>query len=160
MVEGGQPVSLRLGPSSTSPRCQLCNSSANCICSKASESLKTSKACLPSSGITIIRAPFRSAPRREGISFKVLQANPSWFLDVDDFTGPNAIRYPKNLCPPRGQLEDSDTLRCTFCKKQYSGKNAKSMWKRHLLIKHKVTTGISRGSKKSLSPFTGMSMFT
>ncbi|KAJ7879871.1 hypothetical protein B0H13DRAFT_1630555, partial [Mycena leptocephala] len=31
--------------------------------------------------------------------------------------------------------------RCTFCAKVYTGVNAKSMWRRHVLAKHRVWLG-------------------
>lgn len=76
---------------------------------------------------------------------------------------PNAIAYPTFLEPPRGwcptrykhllederereqehmfrpsRLSDAPTLRCTFCRRKYAGVNAKSMWRRHVLEKHRI----------------------
>jgi hypothetical protein len=34
--------------------------------------------------------------------------------------------------------EDTPKLRCTFCRRKYAGVNAKSMWRRHVLEKHKI----------------------
>ncbi|KAH9947906.1 hypothetical protein B0H21DRAFT_850800 [Amylocystis lapponica] len=81
---------------------------------------------------------------------------PEWFLDPADFisavnTDPTAIAYPPQLEPPRGwcptrkkDLKEGwpdgsgPKLRCTFCRRSYSGVNAKSMWRRHVYEKHKI----------------------
>ena len=55
---------------------------------------------------------------------------------------PGSMKFPDNLDPPNGL----DTLRCLFCEKQYSGVNARSMWRRHVSQKHDV---ILSGSKTS-----------
>lgn len=101
-----------------------------------------------------IRAPFNvfpgSAERKTGLSYADLAANPNWFLDVNDFTGPNAIVYPPQLEPPRGWCPkkkehkegwkegEEPRLRCTLCRRNYAGVNAKSMWRRHVYEKHKI----------------------
>ncbi|KAI0800947.1 hypothetical protein C8Q74DRAFT_1364606 [Fomes fomentarius] len=123
-----------------------------------------------------IRAPFNEFPgsseRKTGLSYNDMAANPDWFLDVRDFTGPNAVGYPPQLEPPRGwcpskKKDAKDTwkegeeprLRCTLCRRQYAGVNAKSMWRRHVYEKHKIAManrrenndrpgGRSRGSNK------------
>lgn len=76
---------------------------------------------------------------------------------------PGAIAYPMFLEPPRGwcpqrykliveakrdgepehmfgpsSLAEAPTLRCTFCRRKYAGVNAKSMWRRHILEKHRI----------------------
>ncbi|KAF8501885.1 hypothetical protein JB92DRAFT_2556006, partial [Gautieria morchelliformis] len=33
---------------------------------------------------------------------------------------------------------ENTVLRCTFCRREYHGPNAKSMWRRHVYDKHKV----------------------
>ncbi|RPD64892.1 hypothetical protein L227DRAFT_607512 [Lentinus tigrinus ALCF2SS1-6] len=100
-----------------------------------------------------IRAPFTdfpgSADRKVGLTYNDMAANPNWFLDVNDFVGPNAVVYPTQLEPPRGWLPKKEVmegaengkdhrLRCTLCRRQYAGVNAKSMWRRHVYEKHKI----------------------
>ena len=102
-----------------------------------------------------IRPPFTEFPgaaeAKTGLTYNLMAANPNWFLDVLDFVGPNAHAYPTQLEPPRGWLpaKKKDTkdgwkegeeprLRCTLCRRQYSGVNAKSMWRRHVYEKHKI----------------------
>ncbi|RDX50404.1 hypothetical protein OH76DRAFT_445159 [Lentinus brumalis] len=102
-----------------------------------------------------IRAPFTtfpgSAERKIGLSYSDMAANPNWFLDVNDFVGPNAVGYPTQLEPPRGWLPTKKKdakdnwengkeprLRCTLCRRTYAGVNAKSMWRRHVYEKHKI----------------------
>ncbi|KAI0756688.1 hypothetical protein C8Q80DRAFT_49751 [Daedaleopsis nitida] len=102
-----------------------------------------------------IRAPFTDFPgsseRKTGLSFNDLAANANWFLSVDDFIGPNAVGYPPQLEPPRGWCPakkkdikegwkegEGPRLRCTLCRRSYSGVNAKSMWRRHVYEKHKI----------------------
>ncbi len=102
-----------------------------------------------------IRAPFNEFPgsseRKTGLSYNDMAANPDWFLDVRDFTGPNAVGYPPQLEPPRGWCPskkkdakdawkegEEPRLRCTLCRRQYAGVNAKSMWRRHVYEKHKI----------------------
>ncbi len=111
---------------------------------------------------SFIRLPFVDYPNAhlypEGLTFSWLAENPEWFLDPRDFKGenedevPNAITYPPSLEPPRGwcqtkkrdsrssndDSDESPALRCTFCRRKYAGVNAKSMWRRHVLEKHKV----------------------
>ena len=118
---------------------------------------------VPGDGISnFIRLPFDNYPNAhlypEGLTFSWLAENPEWFLDPRDFKGENddeahdAIVYPPSLEPPRGWCpakkkdskssnDDSDeapALRCTFCRRRYAGVNAKSMWRRHVLEKHKI----------------------
>ncbi|KAI0721320.1 hypothetical protein C8T65DRAFT_566380 [Cerioporus squamosus] len=102
-----------------------------------------------------IRAPFTtfpgSAERKIGLTYNDMAANPNWFLDVNDFVGPNAVGYPTQLEPPRGWLPTKKKdakegwengkeprLRCTLCRRNYAGVNAKSMWRRHVYEKHKI----------------------
>ncbi|KAI5116919.1 hypothetical protein M0805_003992 [Coniferiporia weirii] len=96
----------------------------------------------------------------EGLTYKVLADNPDWFLVPSDFKTENDTRsdtaaYPQALEPPRGwcpakkrdvkekgpeayEGSEAPKLRCTFCRRGYAGVNAKSMWRRHVLEKHKI----------------------
>lgn len=119
-----------------------------------------------------IHPPFDDFPNAylhpEGLTYTLMAENPEWFLDAIDFKAegdpnPNAIIYPSFLEPPRGWCptkkkdakvkrlrldgesdEDAPTLRCTFCRRKYAGVNAKSMWRRHVLEKHKIPMGNRR----------------
>ncbi|KZV93507.1 hypothetical protein EXIGLDRAFT_593279, partial [Exidia glandulosa HHB12029] len=74
--------------------------------------------------------------------------NPSKFLDEKDFVdakGNTIQEYPYRFEPVRGvgglksgPIEDTECLRCTFCRKKYRGKNSKSMWRRHVQKSHKI----------------------
>ncbi|GJJ09635.1 hypothetical protein Clacol_003859 [Clathrus columnatus] len=46
---------------------------------------------------------------------------------------PAAIEYG-----PSDDCHELTVLRCTFCRREYHGPNAKSMWRRHVYDKHKV----------------------
>jgi len=48
-------------------------------------------------------------------------------------TGSEAIEYG-----PSDDCHEKTILRCTFCRREYHGPNAKSMWRRHVYDKHKV----------------------
>ncbi|KAF8516213.1 hypothetical protein BU17DRAFT_93039 [Hysterangium stoloniferum] len=48
-------------------------------------------------------------------------------------TGSEAIE-----CGPSDDCHEKTILRCTFCRREYHGPNAKSMWRRHVYDKHKV----------------------
>ncbi|KAF7292742.1 hypothetical protein MIND_01172600 [Mycena indigotica] len=77
------------------------------------------------------------------MSYMVLHAHPAWFLDVRDYVTlegapPGAIRYPRELEPPRPKRQKDLLLRCTFCPRTYAGVNAKSMWTRHVREKHRI----------------------
>ncbi|KAL5536022.1 hypothetical protein ACEPAF_4116 [Sanghuangporus sanghuang] len=111
-----------------------------------------------------IRYPFTSFPDAhlypEGLTYNLMAENPNWFLHPADFriendTDPNRVAYPQILEPPRGWCplkkkevrekgydgyngEDTPKLRCTFCRRVYAGVNAKSMWRRHVLEKHRI----------------------
>ncbi|KAH9944114.1 uncharacterized protein BXZ73DRAFT_39621 [Epithele typhae] len=100
-----------------------------------------------------IRPPFTDFPGaasvKDGLTYNILAENPDWFLLVDDFLGPDAHRYPTQLEPPRGWCPkkaeqvtwpegEEPQLRCTLCRRKYSGINAKSMWRRHVYEKHKI----------------------
>lgn len=121
----------------------------------------------------------------DGLTYLAFIQNPEWFLVPDDFEttdGPKGSRvtYPNILEPPRGwfgdvkkdkdggkategaQPFDHAFLRCTFCRRGYQGVNAKSMWRRHVLEKHKIpmsnrregpngTVESNRGSRSSNS---------
>ncbi|PIL31639.1 hypothetical protein GSI_06341 [Ganoderma sinense ZZ0214-1] len=102
-----------------------------------------------------IRPPFTDYPGSEkqktGLTYNILAAHPDWFLDVNDFIGSHAVVYPPQLEPPRGWCPtkkkdakdgwkegEEPRLRCTLCRRQYAGVNAKSMWRRHVYEKHKI----------------------
>lgn len=102
-----------------------------------------------------IKPPFTEYPGSEkqktGLTYNILATHPDWFLDVNDFIGPNAVVYPPQLEPPRGWCPtkkkdakdgwkegEEPRLRCTLCRRQYAGVNAKSMWRRHVYEKHKI----------------------
>lgn len=129
-----------------------------------------------------IHAPFRDFPDAHlyegGLTFLMLQANPEWFLVPEDFkseysphtgiTYPAILEPPRGWCPTSAKKQDSERsadewsdeedarLRCTFCRRTYAGVNAKSMWRRHILEKHKIAMANrreaqsrSRGRSKS-----------
>jgi hypothetical protein len=126
-----------------------------------------------------IHPPFTTFPdshlHPDGLSYAVLAANPDWFLDPHDFisvtsSNPTAIQYPIRLEPPRkrnlkalgsdGVTESGEPrFRCTFCRKNYAGENAKSMWRRHVVKRHgivmsnrrDVKRGVSRGGRRANS---------
>ncbi|CAE6433193.1 hypothetical protein ACGC1H_001543 [Rhizoctonia solani] len=70
------------------------------------------------------------------VSFTDLQ--PGIFLDRSDF----GVEYPPNLDPPQGL----QAVRCLFCDKHYSGANARSLWRRHVMGKHDFTMKGQRAS--------------
>ncbi|QRW05468.1 ADP-ribose diphosphatase [Ceratobasidium sp. AG-Ba] len=76
---------------------------------------------LPPAGAIIIHPPAAFQ-----VSFADLQ--PGIFLDRADF----GAEYPPNLDPPQGL----QAVRCLFCDKHYSGANARSLWRRHVMGKH------------------------
>lgn len=113
--------------------------------------------------VVFIHPPFDNFPNAhlypDGLTYNLLADNPEWFLDPADYkaegdTNPNALVYPQNLEPPRGWCpgkkkdtknknadgtdDNEPKLRCTFCRRKYAGVNAKSMWRRHVLEKHKI----------------------
>lgn len=114
--------------------------------------------------VIFIHPPFTIFPDSssypEGLNFQVMVDNPEWFLDAKDFvhennTNPHAVPYPPALEPPRGWCPakkkdlkergaegwpegEEPRLRCTFCRRNYAGVNAKSMWRRHVFEKHKI----------------------
>lgn len=131
--------------------------------------------------VLIIHPPFVTFPNAhqaaDGLTYGVLAANPDWFLDSKDFIlldnlnpNPNAIAYPAFLEPPRGwcptKKRDAKStktgegwsegeelkLRCTFCRRGYSGVNAKSMWRRHVFEKHKVAMSNRRDGGAEIRP--------
>ena len=113
----------------------------------------------------------------EGLTYRHFQENPNWYLHIDDFRkegeGESSTRvvYPSYLEPGRGWCPASKKevkekgpevlgdnvvkLRCTLCDKEYGGVNAKSMWRRHVLEKHKIPMSNRRdealGRSRSLS---------
>ncbi|EJF66985.1 hypothetical protein DICSQDRAFT_24872, partial [Dichomitus squalens LYAD-421 SS1] len=108
-------------------------------------------------GCVFIKPPFTDFPGsaeqkpKTGLTYNILAAHPDWFLDVKDFVGPNAVVYPSQLEPPRGWCPtkkkdakdgwkegEEPRLRCTLCRRQYAGVNAKSMWRRHVYEKHGI----------------------
>ncbi|QRV76565.1 ADP-ribose diphosphatase [Ceratobasidium sp. AG-Ba] len=72
------------------------------------------------------RAIIIHPPAAFQVSFADLQ--PGIFLDRADF----GAEYPPNLDPPQGL----QAVRCLFCDKHYSGANARSLWRRHVMGKH------------------------
>ncbi|KAJ7165595.1 hypothetical protein C8R43DRAFT_214555 [Mycena crocata] len=95
-----------------------------------------------------IHPPFNNLPESvvltdEGMNYSVMHAHPTWFLDIADYitldaSPDGAIRYPRDLEPPRPRRQKDLLLRCTFCPRTYAGVNAKSMWTRHVREKHRV----------------------
>ncbi|KAG9126426.1 Inhibitor of growth protein 3 [Ceratobasidium sp. 392] len=86
---------------------------------------------LPPAGAIIIHPPAAFQ-----VSFADLQ--PGIFLDRADF----GAEYPPNLDPPQGL----QAVRCLFCDKHYSGANARSLWRRHVMGKHDFTMKGQRAS--------------
>lgn len=76
------------------------------------------------------------------LKMKFTDFQPGEYIVREDW--PGSMQFPDNLDPPNGL----DTLRCLFCEKQYSGVNARSMWRRHVSQKHDV---ILSGSKTTSS---------
>ncbi|KAF7984327.1 hypothetical protein HWV62_15323 [Athelia sp. TMB] len=115
-----------------------------------------------------IHPPFTTFPDShlypDGLTYAILAANPDWFLDPRDFVSvilgtSDAIQYPIKLEPPRkrnlkalgadGVTESGDPkFRCTFCRKSYSGENAKSMWRRHVVKRHGIAMSNRRDTRK------------
>ncbi|KAJ7667074.1 hypothetical protein B0H17DRAFT_257950 [Mycena rosella] len=94
-----------------------------------------------------IHPPFNNLPDSvvltEGMNYSVMHQHPTWFLDIKDYITldvnvDGAIRYPRDLEPPRPRRQKDLLLRCTFCPRTYAGVNAKSMWTRHVREKHRV----------------------
>ncbi|KAJ7123205.1 hypothetical protein C8R44DRAFT_549489, partial [Mycena epipterygia] len=94
-----------------------------------------------------IHPPFNNLPDSvvltEGMNYSVMHQHPTWFLDIKDYitldiNPDGAIRYPRELEPPRPRRQKDLLLRCTFCPRTYAGVNAKSMWTRHVREKHRV----------------------
>ncbi|KAJ6465951.1 hypothetical protein C8R47DRAFT_951228, partial [Mycena vitilis] len=95
-----------------------------------------------------IRPPFVTLPDGatlppEGMHYGVMHQHPTWFLDIKDYitldaNAEGAVRYPRDLEPPRPRRQKDLLLRCTFCPRTYAGVNAKSMWTRHVREKHRV----------------------
>ncbi|KAJ7174456.1 hypothetical protein C8R46DRAFT_90260 [Mycena filopes] len=95
-----------------------------------------------------VHPPFDNLPDsvvlvNEGMNYSVMHKHPTWFLDINDFitldaSPDSAIRYPRDLEPPRPRRQKDLLLRCTFCPRTYAGVNAKSMWTRHVREKHRV----------------------
>ncbi|KAF8761853.1 hypothetical protein RHS01_00835 [Rhizoctonia solani] len=80
---------------------------------------------LPPAGAIIIHPPAAFQ-----VSFTDLQ--PGIFLDRSDF----GAEYPPNLDPPQGL----QAVRCLFCDKHYSGANARSLWRRHVMAQASITS--------------------
>ncbi|KAJ7917920.1 hypothetical protein B0H13DRAFT_1508314, partial [Mycena leptocephala] len=83
----------------------------------------------------------------EGITYRDIAESSNWLLDPEDYLyegskNSNAIPYPRILEPPPGR--GSARFRCTFCSKAYAGVNAKSMWRRHVLDKHRIRLPMRR----------------
>lgn len=104
-------------------------------------------------GVIFVRAPFTTFPNSErfngNLCYRAFADNPDMFLLVADFKhqgnpDPLAVTYPPEFEPPRGCCVkkkgpagsvsnwadgEEPKLRCTFCRRQYAGVNAKSMWR-------------------------------
>lgn len=126
-----------------------------------------------------IHPPFTDFPEahkyKDGLTYNLMAANPEWFLDPADFIAPgnenpDAIGYPSQLEPPRGWCPQKKTkegwaqgeepkLRCTFCRRFYSGANAKSMWRRHVLEKHKIAMANRRDNPTGRGGRTSNSVY-
>ncbi|KIO18866.1 hypothetical protein M407DRAFT_31484 [Tulasnella calospora MUT 4182] len=76
---------------------------------------------LPSHLDAVIRAP-------ESLTITYTEVPEGTYLLRNDF----AEGYPKQLEPPRKTTD----MRCLFCKRHYSGPNARGMWRRHVTGKH------------------------
>ncbi|KAF8173805.1 hypothetical protein K438DRAFT_130179 [Mycena galopus ATCC 62051] len=108
----------------------------------------TPQATAPPFDGMFIHPPFNNLPEgvvlsAEGMNYAVMHQHPTWFLDIKDYitldaSPDNAIRYPRDLEPPRPRRQKDLLLRCTFCPRTYAGVNAKSMWTRHVREKHRV----------------------
>ncbi|KAF7331033.1 hypothetical protein MVEN_02443600 [Mycena venus] len=108
----------------------------------------TPQATAPPFDGMFIHPPFTNLPdgvvlTAEGMNYSVMHQHPTWFLDIKDYitldaSPENAIRYPRDLEPPRPRRQKDLLLRCTFCPRTYAGVNAKSMWTRHVREKHRV----------------------
>jgi len=103
-----------------------------------------------------IHPPFNIFPdshlHPEGLSYDLLAANTDWFLDPADFVSnnPYAVPYPRRLDPStsmmmlemvdhNGQAQDADCrLRCTFCRRTYTGEDAGWAWKNHVREQHGI----------------------
>jgi hypothetical protein len=108
----------------------------------------TPQATAPPFDGMFIHPPFNNLPEgvvltAEGMNYSVMHQHPTWFLDIKDYitldANPDgAVRYPRDLEPPRPRRQKDLLLRCTFCPRTYAGVNAKSMWTRHVREKHRV----------------------
>jgi hypothetical protein len=120
----------------------------------------------PSSSATrpvFIHPPFTAFPESrlhpEGLSYDLMAANAEWFLDPADFvsTGsnsPSAIPYPRKFEPSsmtmlavtdgNRQLQEDRRLRCTFCRKTYTGEDAEVTWRNHILEQHNIVLSVHR----------------
>lgn len=96
-----------------------------------------------------IHPPFTAFPNSnlypQGLSYDLMVANPEWFLDHTDFISTSskikdAIPYPPELGPTtHGMTSGNDRpLRCTFCRKTYTGEDAEIMWRNHVIEQHGV----------------------
>jgi hypothetical protein len=103
-----------------------------------------------------IHPPFNTFPdshlHPEGLSYDLLVANTDWFLDPADFvsTSPDAVPYPRRLDPStsmamtgmvdnNGQAPGADRrLRCTFCRRTYTGEDAGRAWQDHVIEQHSI----------------------
>lgn len=53
---------------------------------------------------------------------------------------------------PSDDCHEKTILRCTFCRREYHGPNAKSMWRRHVFDKHKVAMKNRREGSAGMAP--------
>lgn len=158
-------------------------SSSRNVSSSSTGQQKTPRSIYDDANNVIIRSPFTDFPgaeeSQEGLTYRHFQLNTNWYLHVDDFRkegedeSSGRIVYPSCLEPGRGWCPASKKdvkekgikamgdnivkLRCTLCEKEYGGVNAKSMWRRHVLEKHRIpmanrrdeTIGRGRSSSNS-----------
>ncbi|OCH96205.1 hypothetical protein OBBRIDRAFT_766364 [Obba rivulosa] len=149
-------------PSGHSESCHSTHPHTRTVVSRmAYDQEKPLDVCQDDPDATFIHPPFKDFPGAEnypgGLTYAILAVHKEWFLDPLDFKyavdvsdanpNPHAITYPSELEPPRGWWGIAEafpegcqepTLRCTFCRRKYSGRNAKSMWRRHVYEKHKI----------------------
>ena len=127
-----------------------------------------------------IHPPFTAFPdsrlHPEGLSYDLLAANAEWFLDPADFvsTGsnrPSTIPYPRRFEPSsmtmpavtdgNRQLQEDRRLRCTFCRKTYTGEDAEVTWRNHILEQHNIVLLVHRydNGDQSVTSTTSTSSF-
>jgi hypothetical protein len=66
--------------------------------------------------------------------------------------GENAVTDNNVEYGPSDDCHEKTVLRCTFCRREYHGPNAKSMWRRHVYDKHKVAMKNRREGSAGMAP--------